>query len=280
MPIHVVRRGETLSRIAADHDTSIRKLMRLNRITDPHRIDAGERLRLPADARVEAPRSRSRHARSGLTPPGVATPGTPGAQPPTQPGGPAAPGSEPAASTARRPRPLAEDRLLLQTERPRPAARADVDRLARDIEGQQLNPKSPFLREMVPAALEIERKYGLPAKVILAQAALESNWGKAAIGKYNVFGIKGRGSQGSIGVMTREHLKGRWVRMRDNFAHYGSYQEAFEAYARTIHNGRYKRALAAKENPVQYAKALQGVYATDPGYAGKVISIMRNFLGL
>jgi flagellum-specific peptidoglycan hydrolase FlgJ len=260
MPIHVVRRGETLSRIAAEHDTSIRKLMRLNRITDPHRIDAGERLRLPKDARVEAPRGPGKQAGSTLTPPAAPTLDSPAA--PT------------------RPRPLPEDRLLLQTERPRRAAKADVDRLARDIEGQQLNPKSPFLREMVPAALEIERKYGLPAKVILAQAALESNWGKAAIGTYNVFGIKGRGSQGSIGVMTREHLKGRWVRIRDNFAHYGSYQEAFEAYARTIHNGRYKRALAAKENPVQYARALQGVYATDPGYAGKVISIMRNFLGL
>ncbi|MEB3223992.1 MAG: glucosaminidase domain-containing protein [Candidatus Sericytochromatia bacterium] len=276
MPIHVVRRGETLSRIAAEHDTSIRKLMRLNRITDPHRIDAGERLRLPADARVEAPRSRSRHARSGLTPPGVAAPGTPGAQAPMQP---AAPGGESAASAPRRPRPLDEDRLLLQTEQPRPAARADVDRLARDIEGQQLNPKSPFLREMVPAALEIERKYGLPAKVILAQAALESNWGKAAIGTYNVFGIKGRGSRGSLGVMTREHLKGRWVRVRENFAHYGSYQEAFEAYARTLHNGYYQRALAAKDNPVKFARALQGVYATDPGYAGKLISIMRSALG-
>jgi flagellum-specific peptidoglycan hydrolase FlgJ len=221
--------------------------MRLNRITDPHRIDAGATLRLPKDAYVP---SRAPKPDAPVPPP------------------------------IPRPRPRPEDRNLLQTDRPRPAARRDVDRLARDIEAEHLNPKSPFLRAMVPAALEIERKYGLPAKVILAQAALESNWGKAAIGTYNVFGIKGRGSKGSIGVMTREHLKGRWVRMRDGFAHYGSYQEAFEAYARTIHNGRYKRALAAKENPVQYARALQGVYATDPGYAGKVISIMRNFLGL
>ncbi|MEB3198180.1 MAG: glucosaminidase domain-containing protein [Candidatus Sericytochromatia bacterium] len=247
MTRHIVQRGETLSAIAATYDTSIRRLMRLNRLTDPHRIHAGDTLTLPAEARRPAPD-------------------------PAQPTPPAKPG------TAKRP--LSEDRLLLQTERPRHAARQDVDRLARDIEAEKLNPRSPFLRQMVPAALAIEAKYGLPAKVILAQAALESNWGKAAIGTYNVFGIKGRGSQGSVMVSTREHLRGRWVRTREPFARYGSFHEAFEAYARTLHNGRYQRALAVKDNPVRYAKALQGVYATDPGYASKLIAIMKSALGM
>lgn len=258
MTTHMIQRGETLSQIAAQHGTSIRRLMKLNRITDPHHIRAGERLKMPADAFVPSRQGSP----SQLQLPSTQQPQT-GVTPPPPP------------------RPVArEDRALLQSERPRRAAQADIDRLAGDLEAQKLNPKSPFMKEMVPAALAIERKYGLPAKVILAQAALESNWGKAAIGKYNVFGIKGRGSQGSISVSTREHIRGRWIRTRDNFAHYGSYQEAFEAYAKTLHNGRYGKALANKSNPVKFAQSLQGVYATDPGYAGKLISIMRKTLGL
>lgn len=221
-----IQRGDTLDQIARRYNTSIRTLMRLNRIENPHEIMAGETIKLPAD-RLEL------------------------------------------SSAAK------QDSLIRSTDKPRKVAEADVNELARVIHDKQRQPRSSFLRGMMPAAERIEAKYGLPAEVIVAQAALESNWGKAAIGTYNVFGIKGEGSQGSIDVSTREHIRGRWHRVKADFAHYGSYDEAFEAYARTIHNGSYKRALANKSDPIRYAKALQGVYATDPSYAAKLISIMR-----
>jgi flagellum-specific peptidoglycan hydrolase FlgJ len=126
------------------------------------------------------------------------------------------------------------------------------------------------------AALTIQRKTGLPASVIMAQAALESDWGRSAIGTYNVFGIKGEGSKGSIKVPTREYINGKAVRTFAAFAHYASFEEAFGAYAKLIHNGNHPRAVAAKADPLRYAKALQGTYATDPKYASKLIGIMRS----
>lgn len=222
-----IQRGDTLDQLAKRYNTSIRTLMRLNRIENPHEIVAGETLKLPAD-RLEL-------------------------------------------SAASR-----QDAHIRSTDKPHRAAKADVDDLASVIKDKQRQPRSPFLRKMLPAAERIEAKYGLPAEVIVAQAALESNWGKSAIGTYNVFGIKGHGSQGSINVSTREFYHGRWHRVQDHFAHYGSFDEAFEAYARTLHNGSYKRALANKSDPVRFARALQGVYATDPSYAAKLISIMRS----
>lgn len=226
-PTYTIQKGDTLDAIARRNNTSIRTLMRLNRIENPHEILAGATLKLPADT-LEL-------------------------------------------STAAR-----QDRHIRSTDQPHRARRADVRELASVIHDTQRQPRSPFLRSMMPAAERIEAKYGLPAEVIVAQAALESNWGKSAIGTYNVFGIKGEGSQGSINVSTREHTGGRWHRVQARFAHYGSFDEAFEAYAKTIHNGFYKRALANKEDPVRYARALQGTYATDPSYAAKLISIMRN----
>lgn len=42
-----VRRGDTLSGIAARHNTTVRALVRLNDIDDPNEIRAGQRLQLP-----------------------------------------------------------------------------------------------------------------------------------------------------------------------------------------------------------------------------------------
>lgn len=224
---YTIQKGDTLDAIARRNNTSIRTLMRLNRIENPHEIMAGEKIKLPADTLELSAAAR-------------------------------------------------QDRNIRATDKPHRAKPSDVRQLASVIHEKKHQPRSPFLRAMMPAAERIEAKYGLPAEVIVAQAALESNWGKSAIGTYNVFGIKGSGSLGSVSVRTREHQNGRWHRVNAHFARYASYDEAFEAYAKTIHNGYYKRALANKEDPIRYARALQGVYATDPGYASKIISIMRN----
>lgn len=157
------------------------------------------------------------------------------------------------------------DRLELSPEaRPKASASAstaDVDH--------------PFLQKLLPAAQRIERKYGLPAAAILAQAALESNWGRSAIGTYNIFGIKGRGSRGSIRVPTREFVRGRMVRTTASFARFASYDEALERYAQVIMRGPYQRARQVKHDPIRYAQRLEGVYATDPQYAEKLIQIMK-----
>jgi flagellum-specific peptidoglycan hydrolase FlgJ len=48
-----------------------------------------------------------------------------------------------------------------------------------------------FIASIAPAAQASEKKYGVPASVTIAQAILESAWGKRAIGN-NYFGIKAR----------------------------------------------------------------------------------------
>lgn len=125
------------------------------------------------------------------------------------------------------------------------------------------------------AALESQKKYGVPADVTYAQWALESDYGrKVPAGSNNPFGIKAKPGQASVTASTREYLSGKMVTVDQNFAKYGSIQEAFDAHAQLLATGKaYARARAAG-NSADYADALTGTYATDPAYGAKLKAIM------
>ena len=144
--------------------------------------------------------------------------------------------------------------------------------------GGKLSP-SEFARILGPAARESSRRTGVPASVILAQAALETGWGQSSIGNAkNLFGIKGRGPAGSILVPTKEFLNGQWVTIKDSFRKYHSWAESIEDHGNFLReNSRYKKAFNYKSNPDQFAREIHKAgYATDPGYSGKLISIMKS----
>ena len=143
--------------------------------------------------------------------------------------------------------------------------------------GGRLSP-SEFARLFGPVAREASKKSGVPASIILAQAALETGWGGSTIGDAkNLFGIKGTGPAGSIRVPTEEVINGQRVTINDNFRKYNSWQESIEDHGRLLQNSRYARAMAVKNDPDQFARELQKAgYATDPEYASKLISIMKS----
>jgi len=143
--------------------------------------------------------------------------------------------------------------------------------------GGRLSP-SEFARLFGPVAREASKKSGVPASIILAQAALETGWGASTIGDAkNLFGIKGTGPAGSIRVPTQEVINGQRVTINDNFRKYNSWQESIEDHGRLLQNSRYARAMAVKNDPDQFARELQRAgYATDPEYASKLINIMKS----
>lgn len=142
--------------------------------------------------------------------------------------------------------------------------------------------KQEFFKMLLPAALEAERKYGVPASVTLAQAALESGWAKSPIGGYNIFGIKGKGSAGTVNVATKEYLKGRWVTINDNFAKYNNFYEAVMKHGEVFHLDYkgYKNGLstyAKTKNDYAFIDAVASTYATDPQYKQSIKQIMKDF---
>jgi flagellum-specific peptidoglycan hydrolase FlgJ len=119
---------------------------------------------------------------------------------------------------------------------------------------------------------------GVPASVSVAQAILETGWGKHTIGEArNLFGIKGRGPAGSVRAPTREYIGGKWVTVDADFAKYDSFEQSITDHARFfLRNRRYARALQFKNNPEAFAREIHKAgYATGPDYADQLIALMR-----
>jgi flagellum-specific peptidoglycan hydrolase FlgJ len=117
---------------------------------------------------------------------------------------------------------------------------------------------------------------GVSHKIILAQAALESGWGKHQKGN-NLMGIKSHGEEGGVDVVTHEVLNGKKVKITDSFRQYDTPADSIRAYGSFLtSNSRYKHFLrAGAENEDAALSALQsGGYATDPKYAFKLRNIM------
>jgi flagellar protein FlgJ len=137
-----------------------------------------------------------------------------------------------------------------------------------------------FVDKLRPAAEAAAKAVGLPVEYLLAQAGLESGWGKhqpkdAQNGaSHNVFGIKaGSTWQGKVvESSTKEVVDGASVPTRARFRAYDSYASSFGDFAKLLRGSRrYAPALAQADDPAAYAKALQrGGYATDPAYAAKL----------
>lgn len=143
-----------------------------------------------------------------------------------------------------------------------------------------------FINTVMKLAAGIQLIYILPAAAITAQACLETGFGKfvkqnSETGKnsYNLFNIKGIGSNGSVRAKVYEVHNGEKVLVEADFKAYHSYYESMQDYAAFIKgNKRYERAVAAGNDPDKYIDELHKAgYATDPKYPEKLKSIMDRF---
>lgn len=133
-----------------------------------------------------------------------------------------------------------------------------------------------FLDQLLPGALACQHTSGIPASFTLAQAALESSWGKLALGN-NLFGIKADKSwKGpTVNFRTTEHVGGVDVHPVDTFRAYPNWAACMQDHAQfLLENTRYSRCFAEKTGP-GWARAVAAAhYATDLKYADKLIKIM------
>jgi len=138
-----------------------------------------------------------------------------------------------------------------------------------------------FVRSIWPMAQKTASELGVPARALVAQAALETGWGRRlAHGNgetsHNLFGIKasGRWSGSRMSAATHEFVGGVRRSERADFRAYGSIAESFADYARLLGKERYASARGSGEDVHRFASALQRAgYATDPSYANKIAAI-------
>ena len=140
-----------------------------------------------------------------------------------------------------------------------------------------------FIREMWPFAERAAQMIGGSPRAILAQAALETGWGKhiaatqSGENSHNLFGIKATNAwKGARTVKPTLEFEGGAMRVaREPFRVYESFEQSFNDYAQLLaSSGRYRQAVNSAANPSAFFSALQTAgYATDPNYAKKLSAI-------
>lgn len=135
-----------------------------------------------------------------------------------------------------------------------------------------------FIEMIRNTAGKVCAEYNLPASVCIAQAILESGWGRYCIGQYNYFGRKWNGWGNYERRQTTEYINGEYVTIYDKFQSYESLEEAIRDWCVLItEEPAYADALAEWQKDwsvTDFVYALAPVYATDPDYARKIIATM------
>jgi flagellum-specific peptidoglycan hydrolase FlgJ len=245
--IHNVRPGDTVASIANIYEAKIQDVIQVNRLEDPYIILVGQKLAVPGGYRPL---------------PKKPVPAVPA---------PAAAADSPPADTVR-PGPSEDQQTAANVAPPR-----QLPQLGN-------TPQERFIASIAEAAVESMDRTGVPASVTIAQAILESYWGSSRLAQEanNYFGIKAQTQPGPAGVVwldVWEVIGGRNVIQRQPFRVYNSLLESFVDHGRFFQqNGRYASAMAARGDPRQFAREInRDGYATDPGYAAKLIGLMDRY---
>jgi len=164
-----------------------------------------------------------------------------------------------------------------------PAAAAEASVARAPGSGPDGTPEG-FIEALWPAAEKAAAQLGLPPQALLAQAALETGWGKHVMSRpdgsssHNLFGIKadGRWDGERVRVSTLEYQDGVALRTRADFRSYDSWEDSFQDYVRFVQdNPRYREAIRSTADVPRYFEQLQKAgYATDPAYASKINRIL------
>ncbi len=142
--------------------------------------------------------------------------------------------------------------------------------------------KEEFISKMTPYAQDVSASHGVWPSLLIAQAAIESNWGNSGLAQEsnNYFGVKNpKGKE----YVTEEFKQDEWIEIKATFKNYESVYDSILDYADLLKNGTswnsdlYEDVIKAatyKEAAYELEKA---GYATDPNYAEKVIEIIEQY---
>ena len=132
--------------------------------------------------------------------------------------------------------------------------------------------QNAFINGLRPIIEQTLKRRGLDTKWtdhLVAQAALESGWGKSESGKFNLSGIKGKGTTRN----TKEYINGKMVNTRDSFRDYKDYNDWADNYINLLSNKRYGKAWTLSEDQFM-PYIINAGYATDPNYISKYNKVL------
>ncbi|GLW91117.1 glucosaminidase domain-containing protein [Actinokineospora globicatena] len=136
-----------------------------------------------------------------------------------------------------------------------------------------------------PAAQRVQVTYNIPASVTVAQSILESGWGTSGLTSVhkNYFGFKCASptNPGPIAIGCRnlgtEECTPNCHGTTAYFRVHRSMEDSFRDYGRLLTTSSlYAHALPHRTDPDRFIQEIGWRYATDPNYANKIITLMRD----
>ena len=142
----------------------------------------------------------------------------------------------------------------------------------------QIEDRQQRLHEIAKIAVTLEAQTGCPAQLLIAQWALESQWGAKPVGHANYFGVKAHPEAAqTCTVTTHEVVHGEIVQCQQLFADYGSIEDSCQDYVWLITRGApYRAAWERYQHDHDLHALIEGVaarYSTSPQYAALVTTI-------
>ncbi|MGT2926975.1 glycoside hydrolase family 73 protein [Streptococcus cuniculipharyngis] len=142
--------------------------------------------------------------------------------------------------------------------------------------------QNQFLQDIAPHAQRLSQVYGVPASLIMAQAALSSNYGSyvLAVTYHNLFGLVAQPGQTSVELRTDRYLAGKLTTISQRFVVYRSWKESLYDYMAKLKSGAWGKdlyqTLATSSDYKISAKALEAAgFSTAPDYAEELINIIE-----
>jgi flagellar protein FlgJ len=142
--------------------------------------------------------------------------------------------------------------------------------------------QASFVRTLEPLAQSAGQSLGVAPDTLIAQAALETGWGRSmptdsnGRSSSNLFGVKAGDSWRGAAVQanTTEYDQGTPSTTRAAFRSYGDASQSMGDYVSLLQTSpRYAGALGAGSDVHAFANGLQrGGYATDPNYVNKLVA--------
>lgn len=139
-----------------------------------------------------------------------------------------------------------------------------------------------FISSVAKGAVDGWKKYGVLPSITIAQAILESGWGKSGLTKAsnNLFGIKAGGGWigESIEYPTKEYVNGQYVDVIDTFRKYQSLDDSMVDHGKFLNeNHRYREIIGEVDYKTAAQELQRAGYATAPNYADSLVDIIEDY---
>lgn len=144
--------------------------------------------------------------------------------------------------------------------------------------------KSEFFADIAPTIQEVAEAYGVRPSLVIAQAALESDYGQnlLAVKYHNLFAVFAQLGNKPVTLKYKRYFVNEWQTEIGQFAVYKSWDDAIYDYFDLLKSGKIRNSEGAYDVMVSNkgykkpAQALQDMgFSSDPNYASKLIAIIE-----